>query len=84
MQLDNIENLSEDSDVEVEDSAAVLMTQRLTQALNDPEMFTPTPEQDRVSIITRPHLATRMTVKTMQKNQPQAPVKNLLLLGSRA
>ena len=58
LELDNFEILSEDSDLEVEDSAAVLMTQRLTQALNDPEMLTPTPEEERVPIITQPHLAT--------------------------
>ena len=54
--LDNTDILSDDSDNEVEDSAAVLMTQRLTQALNDPEMLTPTPEEERVPIITQPHL----------------------------
>ena len=61
LDLDN-DIYSDDSENEVEDSAAVLMTQRLTQALNDPEMLTPTPEEERVPILTQPHLATRMTV----------------------
>ena len=68
LDLDNTEILSDDSDNEVEDSAAILMTQRLTQALNDPEMLTPTPEEERVPIITQPHRATRMTVTKKTKN----------------
>ena len=76
LELDNFEILSEDSDLEVEDSAAVLMTQRLTQALNDPEMLTPTPEEERVPIITQPHLATRMTVtKHSKKNGSSSRAK---------
>ena len=53
--------------MEVEDSGAVLISQRLTQALNDPEMSTPTPEKERVPIITQPYLATRILVTKHSK-----------------